>query len=58
MECSRVIPGIVVRELLQRDSSIDGSIVEEAERNIHRTWKSGARLEYQKENHKQFAASV
>jgi len=58
MECSRVIPGIVVRELLERDSSVDGSVVEEAERNIHRTWKSGARLEYQKENHKQFAASV
>ena len=58
MECSRVIPSVVVQELVEVDASLDGSVIDEAGHNIHKAWKYGAKLEYQKEHHKQFAASV
>jgi hypothetical protein len=58
MECSRVIPTVVVTELVEQDNSLDDSVADEAERNIHRAWKVGAKLEHQRECHKQFAASV
>jgi len=58
MECSRVIPSVVVQELVDMDASLDGSVIDEAGHNIHKAWKLGAKLEYQKEHHKQFAASI
>ena len=57
MQCSRVVPSVVVSELVERDSSLDGSVVNEAQINIRRAFRSGIRLE-NINDHRQFAASV
>ena len=57
MQCSRVVPSVVVSELIERDDSLDGSVVSEAQVNIHRAFRTGVRLE-NVNDHRQFAATV
>jgi hypothetical protein len=57
MQCSRVVPSVVVSELVERDDSLDGSVVSEAQINIHRAFRTGVRLETIND-HRQFAATV
>jgi len=57
MEISEIIPGAVVKELLELDPTLDGDVLSEVNGNISNAWRNGAKEKEQTPLTEQYATT-